>query len=176
MAGGWNRKHYRVHELGGTVRQGRQQQRLSDLPASAFGVAKMPKWLDLEAKRFWRQHAPGLEANGCLTALDTMSFALVCSAWSHLLEAERIIAAEGAVIATTRGGLRAHPAVRQRTTWEKCFLAGAKDFGLSPLSRQRLPSPPPPAQVDHFAEFLSLAPPAVSGTDTDPRDALRGSP
>lgn len=41
-----------------------------------------PKYLNDEAKRFWKRHAKRLADAGMLTEADTDSFALVCELWS----------------------------------------------------------------------------------------------
>lgn len=170
-SGGSNRKPYQLHELGGTLRA-RQERRLSDLPAGSFGRARRPSWLRGEARRFWNEHAPQLEARGLLDALSQMPFALVCASWGHLREAEALLAREGAVVTGPRGGQRAHPAVKQAKDWRVLFMAGCKDFGLTPLSRQRMPAPPAPAAVDDFERFFGRTETAAPAPD--PRGYLAG--
>ena len=117
---------------------------LADIPASELGTASMPKWLDKEARAFWRRHGPELARRGCLTKLDETMFALVCSAWSDLHRYDAILARQGAVIVGPRGGVRAHPLVRVRAMTHRNFIEGAKAFGLTPASRQRITAPPMP--------------------------------
>lgn len=128
---------------------------LADIPVSELGQATMPRWMDREAKRFWRKHAPAMEARGLLTKLDEIAFAMVCTSWSHLREAERILERDGVVLTGPRGKVSPHPAVRIRDMAWKQFVEGARQFGLTPMSRQRIPIPPLPAPYDPLQEWLN---------------------
>lgn len=147
---------------------------LADLPASALGVAKMPAWLDREARAFWRKHAPGLVERGHLTAMDETMFAVLCQTWADLRKYDAILAEEGEVITGPRGGVRQHPLVSVRARTLRSFVEGSKDFGLTPQSRERLPIPPPQRKPDDFMAWVENKPgrPWTPPAD-DPRDVLR---
>ena len=98
----------------------------------------MPGWLDGRAKEFWRKHAPALEARGVLTALDKALFAALCEAYACMREASEILKREGEVIFGPRGKPRLHPAARIHANACKQFLSSLREFGITPLSRQRL--------------------------------------
>src|SRR4030066_231348 len=107
-------------------------------PPVDLGKAKMPRALSPLAKKFWRTHAPGLEARGCLTALDQMAFAGLCESWAMIQLCDEILRRDGLTITGPRGKVSSHPIVREKALWEKLFIAAARDFGMTPASRSRL--------------------------------------
>lgn len=157
-----------VRSLNGTYADRRT---LADVPADQLGKATMPKWLDKDARTFWRRHAPDLEAAGLLTALDQDAFALLCAAWSRLQQLEAQIAEDGELVTGPRGGLRPHPLTSPRNKTYQSVQAGLAAFGMTPASRQRIhvTPPRPSAPIDDFDAWerrrLQLA--------DDPRNVLR---
>jgi P27 family predicted phage terminase small subunit len=102
------------------------------------GRPSCPKWLDAEAKAKWKEVVPLLEAAGVLTKLDRAILTAYCVAWSELIEATRILAAEGRTCRSEAGTLKTHPAVgMQRSAMNTLRLVGAS-LGLTPEGRLRL--------------------------------------
>ena len=107
-------------------------------PPVDLGRARMPRNLSPMAKVFWGKHAPELERRGCLTKLDGMAFAALAEAWAMTRLIEETLQRDGLVIVGPRGKQSPHPLVREQTRWERHFLAGLRDFGMTPSSRRRL--------------------------------------
>ncbi len=124
-------------------RNGTHAPTLAGTPADQLGKASCPDWLADAAKAFWAQHAPDLEAKGLLTALDEAAFALLCAAWADVRAADAILASEGLIVTTPRGIVRPHPALKVKRDAERLYLDVARQFGLTPASRGRVPVAPP---------------------------------
>ena len=144
-----------IHSIRYKDRKDKPRRTLADIPTSELGKATMPRWLDREAKAFWRKHSPAMEERGLLTALDEMAFALLATSWSMFREAEKLLETDGLVLQGGRGNTYPHPAVRMRDTAWKQVVEGARQFGLTPMSRQRIPIPSLPAPVDPLDEWLN---------------------
>jgi len=114
----------------------------------------MPRDLSSSAKKFWKAHAPDLEARGCLTVLDQMAFASLSEAWATIRLIEEALQRDGLVIAGPRGKVSTHPLVRERARWERLFFMLARDFGLTPSSRRRLGTVEPEPEEDEFFNLL----------------------
>ena len=84
-------------------RNGTHAPTLAGTPADQLGKASCPDWLAADAKQFWAEHAPDLEAKGLLTALDQAAFAMLCSAWAEVRAADAILASDGLTVTTPRG-------------------------------------------------------------------------
>jgi P27 family predicted phage terminase small subunit len=110
----------------------------------------MPKHLSPLARKFWRKHAPGLEKRGCLTALDEIAFAGLCEAWGTIRLCEETVRRDGMILTGPRGKIAPHPLIREKSRWEKLFIAMLRDFGMTPPSRRRLGIPDPEPEGDEF--------------------------
>lgn len=138
MRGGHNRKSGTLHKLQGTARADRHAKAT---PKPEPVAPRCPRWLDREAKKEWGRLAPRLEKLGLLTALDMVMFAMVCSTFSLWRRLDEQIEREGPVIEGHRGIKRKHPLVGARTQTAALLLTLSREFGLTPLSRQRLVLP-----------------------------------
>jgi P27 family predicted phage terminase small subunit len=124
---------------------------------SADGTKKMPRCpshLDAEARRVWRELAPQLYSAGLLTQIDGEALAAYCSSWSIWVQAKRKIAEEGLMVTGPRGGVRPSPWIAIARGAQRDLQSLAAEFGLSPLSRQRIHVVPPPAP-DPFEELIN---------------------
>lgn len=111
------------------------------------GRPARPPELTGEAGAEWDRVVPGLDAAGWLSPIDRAALAAYCLAWAELVQATKVLDAEGRVIETpiqtARGEVvgqrkQLHPAVKlQRDAFArvKSFLV---EFGLSPASRKRM--------------------------------------
>jgi len=135
-------------------------------PRPAAGAPPMPRWLSKEAKAEWKRIVPDLLALGVLTRVDRTALAAYCQAHAELVEATRLLEAEGRILGVpvfnkagdqTGTVKKAHPAVRlQRDAFArvKVFLG---EFGLTPATRAKLAVPGPGGRPDGFTEFLNEA-------------------
>lgn len=151
---------------------GMSRRSLADIPADELGTAKMPSYLSADARKFWRRHAPELEARGLLTALDETSFALVCDAWAQLRQLDARIEADGHMIVGPRGGMRVHPLTGIRNKVHRSLIEGMKTFGMTPASRARIQVTPPRTESDDpFDAFLTRRDSLIDNP-RDPRHVL----
>ncbi|SEB85323.1 phage terminase, small subunit, putative, P27 family [Rhizobiales bacterium GAS191] len=99
----------------------------------------------------WRRLAPQATRLGVLSPLDWGPFGAYCEAystWRLAVEAlDRIRAAEprtgGLLVKGADGGAVANPLVRIERAAAETMLRAAGEFGLTPVARAHLASPPP---------------------------------
>ncbi len=133
-SGGHNKKPERLHVLAGTDRPSRRKNTPKPNPVAP----ERPAWLTGEAAAAWERLSPELGRLGLLTHLDAAALAAYCSAWASWRWAQAEIERDGAVIAGHRGVLRKHPAWTIGRQAQGAMMAIGRDFGLTPLARQRL--------------------------------------
>jgi P27 family predicted phage terminase small subunit len=98
-----------------------------------------PDWLDAEAQAEWRRVVPGLEALDILKPEDRAALAVFCETWSRFVAAMRLYRAEGIVLVNPDSGrAHKHPAVGVAEVAATQLRAYAAEFGLSPVSEQRI--------------------------------------
>ena len=107
-------------------------------PAVSTSVPSAPDWLDDAAKAAWAEWPPELHRLGLLTELDLPAFGILCSTWSRWLRAARHVDQHGMTYTASTGLEKQHPMVGIEHEAGKSWLAQAQQFGLTPLSRQRL--------------------------------------
>src|SRR5262245_49464875 len=123
--------------LQGTWRRDRASSPGIEPPAGAV-VPRMPKWLDADARVEWRLRAKDLAGRGLLVPLFVPAFAILCTEIALWKKINRELQEKGTTFLTKRGLPRIHPLVNaERKVWTNC-LALLKDFGLTPVSGQRL--------------------------------------
>lgn len=140
--GGRPAKPIEAHILGGTFRADRHAKKRNPQPKR--GRPTCPAWLDLAAKKKWRQLVPELDRLNMLTIVDGDMLACFCVAWSEHLAATELLAKEGHIVKNeVTGAIKPHPAIAmQRSAWQALRSFGAL-FGLDPSSRARLDVPLP---------------------------------
>lgn len=114
-----------------------------EAPAHVTGPA-----LDL-----WNELAPRLRALGWLTPLDVPAFTLMCISWGTAQEA----AAELADAVTALGNrkqVKKHPAATILNEMLTQFRQFAAEFGITPLTRQRLRLPPSPKSETELERLI----------------------
>ena len=127
-----------------------------------------PEWLSVEAKHEWGRVVPELERLSLLTIVDRAALAAYCTAWGHLVEAERAMQ-RSYVIRLPTGvekngkiltGVEVLNAVGSQWSRYKTAMQQVRafcvEFGLTPSSRGRM-SLPEPKDEDEFEEFLESA-------------------
>ena len=103
-----------------------------------------PEWLSAEAKHEWSRLVSKLGRLGLLTEIDRAALAAYCTAWAHMVEAERRIRDSSPVGPYWTILMRSMQQVR----------AFAAEFGLTPSSRSRL-SLAEPKTEDDFEDLLA---------------------
>src|SRR3990172_1598507 len=66
-----------------------RQHRIPPEPKPRVDRPSRPEWLSVEAKHEWGRVVPELERLSLLTIVDRAALATYCTAWGHLVEAER---------------------------------------------------------------------------------------
>jgi P27 family predicted phage terminase small subunit len=121
-------------------------------PAPAWEPPTCPSWLAAEAKREWRRILPELEAMGLLAKADRATIAGYCSAWSRLVEAEKLIAEHGVLVEGYRGSLVKNPACQLARDAAAQVAAAARELGLTPRARESLSTSP--AELDEDEDLF----------------------
>ena len=116
----------------------RRYHRSNPTPAVPASVPAAPDWLGDDAKAAWDEWAPELHRLGLLTELDLPAFGVLCSTWSRWLRASRYVDEHGLTYTASTGLEKQHPMVGIEHEAGKSWLAQAQQFGMTPLSRQRL--------------------------------------
>lgn len=111
-----------------------------DLPADL----KAPAYLRDDAVDFWEEAAGQLHEKGLLTVPDIPSLVIYCNNLAKIVEAERMMAVEGSVIAATENhGPYTSPWFKQQKDAEKIVFSYANKFGFNPAARLALKMNPP---------------------------------
>ena len=101
-----------------------------------------PLSLSPEARKFWDEHAPRLLESGLLTPLSSYPFAVTAQTYAMAVDLETQVRSEGFMLKGPRGREYPHPLLRASKSYWQVFLMYARDFGLTPASRERMPAPP----------------------------------
>ena len=123
-------------------------------PQPARGLPPCPTHLKGEARREWRRLGSRLERVGLVTEVDTAAFSAYCTAWARHVEAEKMLATEGAIVKAPSGYPIPNPwlAVTNKAMDQmKAFLV---EFGMTPSSRNRVTAAPINDRSDPSDEFF----------------------
>lgn len=103
---------------------------------------KPPTWLPREAAAEWRRVVPELQRLEVLKPIDRAALTAYCLTWYRLVEAQKIVAAEGMVIHDdVQGRAQRHPALLTVEAASKELRAWAGEFGMTPSAEQRIAKP-----------------------------------
>ena len=129
------RKSRNKHNVGGTFRKDRHGR--TPIGARLMNMPKPPASLGADAIRYWRRLARLLIELGTIRRADLVSLELLCETLATIESARRTIEAEGVTV-TSRGAVKAHPALQVLATAraQAAILLGA--FGLTPAARSRV--------------------------------------
>jgi len=116
---------------------------------------RCPGDLPEEAKRFWRATAPGLLKLGVLTPLDRAAFTGLCLSYSAMKQASADLDKIGSIVPDRGDSWKKNPAHSMYKANAELFLRFCVQFGLSPLSRQRVDSDPAAGEQDDFDKVLN---------------------
>jgi P27 family predicted phage terminase small subunit len=157
------RKPTEQKKLHGTHRAERDRPTLQF--ADSKGIADRPPTYVRQNKLAfaeWKRVAPHLEAEGVLKEPDVSSFAVYTILYSRWREAASDVEKNGQtiiVISQTRTGKTekpvTNPAVRNEVTYASAMMRAAAKFGLNPLDRPRVESPPGPDDEDALQRFIN---------------------
>lgn len=110
------------------------------LEAIEGGLSRLPPapaWLPQEAKAEWRRVVPGLRERRTITKADLSVLEAYCLSAGLVRSSQKLIAAEGEMVTTTRGEKKRHPAHQtlfQALTESRRLAA---ELGLTPASRNK---------------------------------------
>ena len=96
-----------------------------------------PSYLDLDAVSIWHRLAPSLVEPGVLTAWDTDTFAVFCTAVAHHARAAAYVNERG-VLVKQRSSYVKNPALQVVRDTAGTIASFAARFGLTPADRARL--------------------------------------
>jgi P27 family predicted phage terminase small subunit len=118
-------------------------------------IARSPRWLGEHGRWLWRTLGPRLRALGRLTVLDRPAFELLCSAYEIARQAREALVENGVNLAdTVHGGTKSNPAARVYLQAVGQVAQLAREFGLTPSSRERLSGIPAEDPEPSLAEIL----------------------
>ncbi len=99
---------------------------------------KPPNWIGKYGQELWEARAPELIELGILTKADRPMFEILCCTWNMFREALEIMNREGLSVKDERGLPRKNPIWTLYNSAAKDFSKLAQEFGMTPVSRQRL--------------------------------------
>jgi P27 family predicted phage terminase small subunit len=105
-----------------------------------------PGWLTSAAAEEWDRVVPDLAAMGTAKNCDATCLGAYCEAVARLRTASAIVAKAGLVLRDDSGAIHKNPAVAQARDASADVRLWAREFGLTPASRQ-------PLRVEHRHEF-----------------------
>lgn len=97
-----------------------------------------PAWLSQAARDEWDRIAPDLWVMRTATAVDSTALAAYCEAVARFRVATDLVAKAGLMLRDRDGTVRRNPAVSQARDASFEMLRWAREFGLTPASRQPL--------------------------------------
>ena len=134
-----------MHLVEGTHRKDRHgdadDARRTIVESRSAPCPRPPAFLSRLAKREWKRVAPLLHRRGLLEERDVAALACYCRAWSELVEAQKVLAAEGRTTLTAQGTLKLHPMVTVANKASDQIRGFCVEFGLSPSARMRVSTP-----------------------------------
>jgi P27 family predicted phage terminase small subunit len=112
-------------------------------PQFQAGTPSPPKWLQGEGRKLWKKLVPELEEQGLLVRVYGPVFEALCFSYGRAIEAEKVLLEKGTTFETEKGYICQRPevAIAQRA-WHSVSRFSA-EFGLSPLTAQRIIVPRP---------------------------------
>jgi len=104
-------------------------------PRPSDTMPEPPDCLNEIARAEWDRVAPELFNMGVLTVLDRAALCAYCSAWSWIVQAEKIIAKDGLLVDSKRGSSRRSAALQVAEKAMETMRKFASELGLTPSSR-----------------------------------------
>lgn len=146
MGAGRPRKPRAQKIVSGTFRKDRNPGQEPEFSPPVDKQLKAPTVLNKWGKKFWNQHITMLLDSGILTEADMPVFQMMCQAWGDYCEADYDIHHRSdktkrtvAEYRASRGYSRkAMPEVFERKESWDLFVKLAREFGMSPSSRNKI--------------------------------------
>lgn len=120
-------------------------------PKPPLALPPSPKMLDVTARAEWKRVAKILHGVRVLTEADLATLKGYCVNFSRACEAEVLVNKEGVVITEMRGSgentysiSKENPAFTAGLKARRQMLEFARELGLTPASRTKIQSAPPP--------------------------------
>jgi P27 family predicted phage terminase small subunit len=118
---------------------GERRDRLNlDAPPPLSGRPDKPRHLDADASKEWDRLIPLLEEGKLLSRAESGLLELYCSTYSLWVQARKKLEAEGMVVATPSGGVKASPYIAIASACVNQLGRLLVEFGLTPSARSRL--------------------------------------
>ncbi|MAG14041.1 MAG: hypothetical protein CMN78_05545 [Spirochaetales bacterium] len=153
FSSGRHRKSDEEKHLIGTYRADRAAPALA-IPENPITPRKPPE-IQGHAAKFWRRHARDFAESGLLTPKNVEVFATLCRLWGVGEEMREDVEAFGWIETAPPSGVRKIRA--EGRLWldlHTRFLNMAREFGLTPLSAQRLRLKKPEKKKDTLSDFM----------------------
>jgi P27 family predicted phage terminase small subunit len=111
---------------------------VKDHPKTGKAKPDPPTWLDATGKAYWRRVVPVLVEAGLFQAGDEESLAIMCQAYSDYRDCLDKLHAEGKVVETATGTIKANPLVAMAKTYADTHTRLSGEFGLTPAARSKM--------------------------------------
>lgn len=123
-------------------------------PKPRAGRPKMPKYLDVRARKEWKRLCPVLERMRVLTEADGIALANLCVDCSLLQQAQESLGKTGLLTKTAKTGvIHQNPLLNVVGVTTDRVTRGLREFGLTPASRSRVQATE--EAKDDFAALLN---------------------
>ena len=106
-----------------------------------------PAGLSPAAAAEWRRVAKEMGRAGVLAEVDRGILTAYCTAWAHMMAAEKDLKARGQVVANREGVPVKNPSWQIYREANRTMVAAAKELYLTPTSRLRFPVAPGAAPI-----------------------------
>ena len=107
-------------------------------PPIPEGTPYVPRWLNREGKKAWRELVKILLDCGLYTDLDRWALAMFCQVWGRYVEAERMVEEEGEFLVSEAGNRYVNPVAYRADKHFEQVRKMLSEFGLSPAERSRV--------------------------------------
>ena len=119
------------------------------------GIPECPSWLGDIGRLYWQETIEELSAvSGLLSRIDRDVLAAYCVAWEDFHDARIEVESEGGTAISSKGLPYQHPAVGRKNEALKRALVLAKEFGMTPLARTKLPRLDNVPEENAFEQWL----------------------
>lgn len=135
----------------------------------------IPPFIDSdEGRRVWFEYGPQINALGLLETLDAPAFAMLCESFALLDDMRTEFAGnpEFTICVGENGAVQPNPLLTEIGKQAKAILALLGEFGMTPVSRQKLTGStsacPVDLNADPMAQLFDEAENALDFDDIDP--------
>ena len=111
--------------------------KVAEVPLFKRLPPEAPEWLPIEARAEWDRVVPELSRLELTKPVDRAALTAYCLTWDRLVEAQRIVTADGVLGTNSQGTVR-HPAVAVVEAASKDLRAWCAEFGFTPSAEAKL--------------------------------------